>query len=396
MTPRPAAEPALRVLDAELWSGFEAVVRHDTATTVGEHAVGARDPRIASFMTTVGAPLLTSCGATTRIDRMNNVIGTFGPLTGNEILFVAYPVNHHGNCMTAPLQARRTEIEGEEHWVGLGASQGKGGLTSLIAALKLAVRAGATLAGNIAVAVCSEGSSTHDSSVALFENLTSRPRGAVLTIGTGNQLCLGNRGRLDVIVDVHGTPTHSSAADLGSNPILLVGTVLDRLAGCAPTGEAHPLLGPRAQVPYRLVCGPVVPHTIPRTCQLVLDRRLLPGDEPDQVCDDVRRALAGLPVTVSKGPLMMPALVDPAERVVRELQQSADAALGHALQVVYPRYTFDAGYPCSIGIPTVMVGPSSPELSTTGVLGDDHVAAEQIRQAAQLYAALAMQAGEAP
>lgn len=395
MTPRLVAGAAARTLGDELWSVFEAVVRHDTATTIGEHAMDAHDPRIASFMAAVGVPLLTSCGATTRINHMNNVIGTFGPLTGNEIVFVAYPVNHHGNYMTAPLRARRSEIKSEEHWLGLGASQGKGGLTSLIAALKLASRAGAVLAGNVAVALCSEGSSTHKSSVALFENLTPRPRGAILTIGTGNQLCLGNRGRLDVIVDIHGTATHSSAADLGSNPIPLVGTVLDRLAGCASTGDEHPLLGPRTQIPYRLVCGPIAPHTLPQTCQLVLDRRFLPGDEPDQVCSEIRHALAGLPVTVSKGPLMMPALVDPAERLVRELQQSAETVLGHALPVIYPRYTFDAGYPCSIGIPTVMVGPSSPELSTTGVLGDDHVAAEQLNQAAQLYAALAMQVGEA-
>src|ERR1700722_20000544 len=124
--------------DGVLWSDFQTVVSHDTATAVGEQFMDPADPRIASFMREVGVPLLRRCGATTTVDRLNNVIGTFGPLTGRELLFVAYPVNHHGNLMEHPLQATRFELRGEEQWSGLGASQGKGGLVALIAALDVA------------------------------------------------------------------------------------------------------------------------------------------------------------------------------------------------------------------------------------------------------------------
>lgn len=386
--------PALTVDDTELWHDFQAAVACDTSARAGEHAVSPHDTRIARFMSEVGVPLLTGCGASTRLDSMNNLIATFGPLTGQELLLVAYPVNHHGNQMTDPLHARRRRIGGEEHWVGQGASQGKGGLAALIAAVQAAARAGAPLAGRVAVALCSEGSSTHASSTVLYDQLEPKPRGAVLTIGTGNQLSLGNRGRVDVIIDIHGSATHSSAQEAGHNPIPLVAAVLGRLAGCVPAGEAHPLLGPRAQVPYRLACGPIAPHTIPESCQLVLDRRTLPGDHPDQLLAAVRDALAGLPATVTAGPCMMPALVNPFCEVVQQVQRAAISVTGHLLPVIYPAYTFDAGYPCSLGIPAVMLGPSSPALATREVLGEDHVAAADIRQAATLYASLITTPGE--
>ena len=38
-----------------------------------------------------------------------------------------------------------------------------------------------------------------------------------------NQISLGNRGRVDIVVEIHGEPTHSSVADeLGRNPIPVV------------------------------------------------------------------------------------------------------------------------------------------------------------------------------
>ena len=385
--------PAPTVDDTELWHAFQAVVACDTSVRDGEHAIGPHDARITRFMSETGVPLLACCGASARLDPVNNLIATFGPLTGQELLLVAYPVNHHGNQMTNPLHARRRHLDGEEHWTGQGASQGKGGLAALIAAVHAAARAGAPLAGRLAVAVCSEGSSTHASSTVLYGQLEPQPRAALLTIGTGNRLSLGNRGRVDVIIDIHGSATHSSAPHAGRNPIPLVAAVLDRLAGTLPASRAHPLLGPRAQVPYRLVCGPIAPHTVPDSCQLVVDRRTLPGDDPAQICGSIRDALTGLPVTVTAGPQMMPALVDPSSELVQQVQRSAISVTGHPLPVIYPDYTFDAGYPCSLGIPAVMLGPSTPALAASGVLGEDHVPAAGIRQAAMLYTTLITQLG---
>jgi succinyl-diaminopimelate desuccinylase len=291
--------------------------------------------------------------------------------------------------MQDPLRARRVRAaDGGEFWVGLGASQSKSGLAAICASVAALRETGVDPAGRLLVGICSEGSSTHESSTVLYESLDPLPAGAVLTVGTRNQISLGNRGRVDVVVEIHGRPTHSSVADqLGLNPIPVVAEVQRRIEALQLDPAPHPQLGRRSILPYKLTCGPIAPHTIPAWCLLVLDRRLLPGDDPDLAVAEVGAALDGLDVSVRRGATMLPALVDGDATVVTALQHGAEQALGRRLETFYPRSTFDAGYACGIGVPTVMCGPLSGELDTTGVLGDDFVALNQLVDAALLYAA---------
>jgi acetylornithine deacetylase len=367
----------------ELWRRFEAFVAADTLVVADENRIDPLDPRLTRFAQDVAAPAFEELGATVEVDRLNNVIGRFGALTGDELLFLGYPALHHGNEMEEPLRARRVHAaSGSELWVGVGASQSKGGLAAVCAAIGALRTAGAELAGRVLVGVCSEGSSTHESSRVLYRSLDPLPAGAVLTVGTRNRISLGNRGRVDVVVEIEGIPTHSSVAGrLGRNPIPVVGEVQRRLAALQLDPTPHPQLGTRSILPYKLTCAPVAPHTTPAWCRLVLDRRLLPGDDPGEAVAAVSHALAGLEhVSVRQGATMLPALVDEDADVVRALQR------WKPLETFYPESTFDAGYPCSLGVPTVMCGPLSGELDTTGVLGEDVVSRDQLVEAAQIYA----------
>jgi hypothetical protein len=83
---------------------------------------------------------------------------------------------------------------------------------------------------------------------------------------------------------------------------------------------------------------------------------------------------------------MLPALVSEDDTVVRALQAGAERTLGRTLETFYPPYTFDAGYPCSLGVPTVMCGPSSPEIAGAGILGEDSVLVSLITGAGAFYA----------
>jgi acetylornithine deacetylase len=303
------------------------------------------------------------------------------------LLFVAYPALHHGNEMVDPLQARREGTGEDERWVGLGAGQSKAALAAVCAAVRLLLQQGVDLEGRVTLAVSSEGGSSHASARSLYGGFARLPAGAVLVVGTENRISLGNRGRVDVVVEIHGRATHSSSPSLGENPIPVVAQVHARLARLELGAETHEHLGSRALVPYRLECGPIAPHTIPAWCRIVLDRRTLPGDDEGAVIAEIGAALAGLPVTVSAGPTMLPALIDESAEVVRALQAGAEQALGQRLETFYPPYTFDAGYPCSLGVPTVMCGPSSPEIAGAGILGEDSVLLSQIEAAAAVYAA---------
>ncbi len=365
-----------------LWRWFETFVAADTLVAAGANRIDPLDPRLARFAREVAAPAFEELGATVAIDRLNNVVARFGEPTGRELLFLAYPALHHGNEMEEPLRARRVRsATGVELWAGVGASQSKGGLAAVCAAVAALRADGVELDGRAIVGVCSEGSSTHESSRVLYESLDPLPAGAVLTVGTRNRISLGNRGRVDVVVEIDGEPTHSSVAGrLGRNPIPVVAEVQRRLDGLTLDPAEHPLLGRRSILPYKLTCGPVAPHTTPAWCRLVLDRRLLPGDDPARAVAEVADALTGLDVSVRQGATMIPALVAEDAAVVRALRA------GGASEGFYPESTFDAGYACSIGVPAVMCGPLSGELDTTGVLGDDAVSRDQLVEAAAIYA----------
>jgi acetylornithine deacetylase/succinyl-diaminopimelate desuccinylase-like protein len=378
-----------------LWAWFERFVAADTVVPAGENQIDPLDPRLTVFARDVAAPALEEIGATVEIDRVNNVVARFGKRTGAELLLLGYPALHHGNEMEDPLRARRgASAGGDELWFGRGASQSKGGLTAVLGAVSLLRRRGIDPAGRLLVGVCSEGSSTHASSAVLYESLDPLPAGSVLTVGTRNRISLGNRGRVDIEVEIHGEPTHSSVADeLGRNPIPVVAEVQRRLDAIELEPAPHPQLGRRSLLPYKLSCGPVAPHTTPTWCRLVLDRRLLPDDDPDAAVADVAAALTGLDVTVSRGRTMLPALVDDGASVVQALQRGAERELGHRLEMFYPPSTFDAGYACSLGVPTVMCGPLSGDLDTTGVLGDDFVSLDQLVDATRIYAGAATAPG---
>lgn len=374
-------------LDREwTWERFAELVAADTFARVGENRIAPADPRVVSFAHEVATPLFRELGAEVTVDELNNVVARFGPDTGTELLFITYPVLHHGNEMADPLRARRDGSGDDERWIGLGAGQGKAAFAGLLAAVRHLREEGVDLAGRVTLAVSSEGGSSHTSARALFAGFEKLPAGAVLIVGTQNRISLGNRGRVDVVVEIHGRATHSSAPETGVNPIPLVGEVQARLARFELPPSEHPQLGRRTLVPYKLTCGPIAPHTIPESCTLVLDRRTLPGDDEHEVVAEVAGALDGLPVTVTAGATMLPALVDEDAVVVRELQEGAQRALGRELETFVPPYTFDAGYPCALGVPTVMCGPSTPEIATDGILGEDAILARDVLDAAAVYA----------
>ena len=129
-----------------LWSWFEAFVAADTLVPEGENRVDPLDPRLAHFARHVATPAFEDLGATVEVDRLNNVVARFGERTGRELLLLGYPALHHGNAMEDPLRARRVQSSsGGELWVGLGASQSKGGLAAICARSPRCARAASIL-----------------------------------------------------------------------------------------------------------------------------------------------------------------------------------------------------------------------------------------------------------
>jgi acetylornithine deacetylase/succinyl-diaminopimelate desuccinylase-like protein len=253
----------------------------------------------------------------------------------------------------------------------------------MLSVLKLMVERKIDLSGTLYFAVNNEGRSSHGCTDAILSVLDPKPKAAVLAIGTDMKISLGNRGRVDVYVHVEGKPTHSSDPDSGLSAIDGAFRVMKRLENLDPKKE-HPLLGRQRLLVYQIVYDPIAPHTLPGTAKLTLDRRLLPGDDPDRVVTEIREVIGDLSpyrVEVEKGVVMLPALVDENDPIVQGLQEASRQIRGKPCSTKYGRGTFDAGGLTSNNIPAVMFGASG---GRGGILGEDFVCLREVIEEAKI------------
>jgi acetylornithine deacetylase/succinyl-diaminopimelate desuccinylase-like protein len=324
------------------------------------------DPRLVHYVQEVVRPELVRVGCYDLIEApRNNLIASVGPSGGPGALLIQNytPIQHHQH-MERPFSPRIASahaygVDGPAVFAQ-GVSQNKSHQAVMLAVLKLLRDSGLQPRGRVYWAVNNEGRSTHACSEAIIGALGERPAFGLLQNRTGLRLSLGNRGRLDVQVHVRGKATHSSLPQQGLNAIEGAAEVVRRLRSL-DWPDRHPLLGGRQAVVYKVRYEPLAPHTLPSDAYLTVDRRLLPGDDPAVVVEEIRAAigdLAPFQVAVEPGVMMLPALVEPEHPGVRALQTANVAVRGHAAETFYGQGTFDAGGPCALGVPTVMFGAS--------------------------------------
>ena len=316
---------------------------------------GAVEPDAAHVATLVddGVVPLLQRRAPSEIRRHDHgdVAARYGPEGDDGILLMAYIVAQHGDPaddVPAVLgEGSATRVRGR------GAAQCKGALASALAAID-------DLPGDLRrpvwVAINTEGSSSHGGSRRLLDDLEVRAGAGVVLTGTDLKISRANRGRVDVVIRIGGVACHSSQPALGANPFDRLPEVLARVRSIRLPPD-HAELGSATVVPFAIRAEPVAPHTIPGELVVTLDRRLLPGESPTAAVDSVREALDSIEdVSVMAGRTMLPASVAADAPIVTALSAGLRAA-DRPTDVVTSSHTFDAGYPCSLGIPTPMFGP---------------------------------------
>jgi acetylornithine deacetylase/succinyl-diaminopimelate desuccinylase-like protein len=299
------------------------------------------------------------------LDEDNNILCLSEDRPGPILLVMAYSSSHHGNRMPDPYSGRveSARAYGVDEACAFGRGAGKkGALAAVLSALKLLRDLGLPLRGRLAFALNTEGYSSHRGSERIFRGLDRhgvRPHAAIMCVGTGLRACIGERGRVDIFVEVVGREAHSSQPQVGLNAIDGAYAVLTRLRGMR-FARSHPRLGAEQLTPYKLEFEPIAPHTLPEVARFRLDRRLLPGSTPEDAVEEVRGVLADLApyrVSVSQGPFMVPWETSADSPIVRALGAATRACVGRDLELFHARYTADTGYASARGVPPVEFGP---------------------------------------
>jgi acetylornithine deacetylase/succinyl-diaminopimelate desuccinylase-like protein len=230
----------------------------------------------------------------------------------------------------------------------------------------------------------------HDAAKFILANDAIDARSAIVGLGTGNRIGLGNKGRIDVEIIVRGKSAHSSMPEKGVNAVDGFRRAMERLDRL-PLEAGHPGLGSATLTVTQVSSGPDIRHTIPDVCRALLDRRLLPAEDPDAAFRDVQDALkevAGFPIEVTRGAFMYPS------EVLRDCTLAAATAGANReltkkeAKFFYSPAALDAGFLNRHGIETIMFGPGDLRFAHTD---QEAVSLQEVRDAAKIYAATALQ-----
>ena len=198
------------------------------------------------------------------------------------------------------------EVADEEEWpyppleptltggklYGLGASDCKGGVAAIVYGGCLAGRL--ELTGDCTVTV--QGATLEEDAEGFaMRHLIEKdgfpvPDAVLIAEATDLTLRRGHRGRCELKIRVRGRAAHASTPELGSNAILTMRRVLDDLEVLALSLPTDPVLGHGTQV-VTMIASPHTPNTVPSWCEATIDRRLTPGETPDSVLTEIRRAV---------------------------------------------------------------------------------------------------------
>lgn len=226
-----------------------------------------------------------------------------------------------------------------------------------------------------------------------------RPLGGIVGEPTSLRPVVASCGVVRWSIRTHGLAAHSSDPTRGRSAIRMMMQVLAALDEryIARMEASHPLTGP-ARCSVNLIRGGNAVNIIPELCEVWVDRRVTPGEEPLDVLPTVRRLLDGLQ---AEQPELAYSLSEPF--IDRPLSPSADPTWLQAVQRALAQHGLPAtpqgvGYGSNAstladaGIPVVLLGPGDIAQAHAA---DEFLELEQLAVAVDVYATLMMAPWEA-
>jgi acetylornithine deacetylase len=308
--------------------------------------------------------MLAGWGLVPRFDGMGNLwvaLGPDGPAP--SLALVGYAMTHPRGSMERPFAGEIVGGPGGPALRGRGIAEQKGALAAALAALYEARTW--PLRGRLLFLLLTAGETgRHDAIRSVLTAIGARPDLALVLIGTNRAVALGNKGRIDVDVTVRGTVCHSSTPWAGVDAIRGARRILDALDGL-DLGGSHPGLGRASLVATHLRSFPEATHTLQDEVHLTLDRRLLPGDDPEAALAaiaETARLERPWEVEVRRGPFMHPAELPEDGRLLAAIGRGCAAEGLPAPARFWSHGALDAGFLQVEGGEATMWGPGDPAL----------------------------------
>ena len=204
--------------------------------------------------------------------------------------------------------------------------------------------------------------------------------------------CIGHKGLVRWEIETFGKACHSSTANLGINAIMKMNLVLSELADIEKELplRAHPLVGaPTLNV--GTIRGGTQNNVVPDHCVIDIDRRTVPGEDPEEILKDADMMLERLASNndnftyrrSAPSLIDLPVCSDLDEPVVRAALEACERLSGEKAEPGILTCSSDASKLGPLaGIPCVILGPGNLEQAHTA---DEYVDLEEVLKCSLLY-----------
>jgi len=272
---------------------------------------------------------------------------------------------HTDTVGTGGMEDPFTPVLRGDRLYGRGSDDMKGGLAAMIGGVAAVLDAGVRPLGDVLLTFVVDEEDASIGTAAVAQS--SAADAAIVTESTGLRICLAHKGFAWVTITTQGRAAHGSDYAAGIDAIMHMGRVLsglERLERDVLPRRAHPLLG-RPSLHASAITGGEGPSTYPPTCRLLLERRMLPDETPEDVRTEMETLLAPLraedprfratvDVTLSRPGLEVARDVP----IARALRDALVRCAGIEPEYVGQGAWYDAALLAQAGIPTVIFGPS--------------------------------------
>ncbi len=207
------------------------------------------------------------------------------------------------------------------------------------------------------------------------------------------QLVIAHKGTVRGSISTRGRSAHSSQPDKGINAILRMAKVLAALEryDLELRMRFHPLVG-SPTLTVTMIEGGRGLNLVPDFCQVKVDRRTLPDEDPLAAWDELKRFLQSQPelleleVEVGEPDLVNAGMAISPDAPVVQRMLAVCERVGLNPSVIGVHYSSDASVLSQGGIPCLLFGPGSIHQAHTP---DEWVDLEQVLAAQKVFEALA-------
>ncbi|MHC4743001.1 MAG: M20 family metallopeptidase [Planctomycetota bacterium] len=268
---------------------------------------------------------------------------------------------------------------------GRGATDMKGGIAAVVAAIRHVADSGTRLLGDI-VFVAAAGEETDSCGAIRFvegQADASEYAGVIIPEPTDFDIVTAHRGMLWLQIATKGVTAHGSTPHLGVNAINTARALLNELEAYAPKAEPHNLLG-GCSMSINTIAGGDEINVVPDKCTIGIDFRTLPGQAHDAILADLREVFAKLrsadanfDAEISIVRQVEPLETDCSSEFLRDFCSTVGIAETKAVG-----FTTDGPHFAELGAPVVIFGPGKGEVCHRP---NEYVEISDVEEAARYY-----------